>query len=220
MRAIGHHHFAEGRDRGAQLSGPRQHAGRSPFRVAAMGRGHVFGHRHMAAPAGTARMAGDACPAMEDLDDGTADPDIDLLPDQPERHGIPRGVELDVIVGRDAGPLPAGERVGLRGQRLQVRPVEGRKQIGAAGIVAAHDAHVQLVQKPPDCDVQIGQREEAQVAQPRQNPALSDLYSDLHLRLVTRLVGTRGQDGGTVMSGHLGIGPVQPRIEAVSLEHR
>ena len=178
---------------------------------------------------GAARMTGNSLPLMEDLDDGAADAGIDLLPDQPERHGIPRTVDLDVIVGRDAGALPAGECVGLRWQWLEVRPVDRGEEIGAAGAVAAHDPHVQLVQQPPDRGVQVGQREEPQVAQPgvapearlqHDDPALRDLHGDFHLGLVAGLVRTCRQDRRAVMAGRLGIGPVQARIKAVGLEHR
>ena len=85
----------------------------------------------MAASAGAARMARNPVPLVETLDHSAADPDIVLLPDQAERHGILRAVDLDVTVGCDAGPFPAGERVGLRGQRLEVRPVERGEEIGA-----------------------------------------------------------------------------------------
>ena len=101
----------------------------------------------------------------------SADVDINLLPDRPERQGIPGAVDLDMIVGRNAGALPTGERVGLRRQRLQVRPVQRREEVGAAGAVAAHDAHVQLVRKAPDRGVQVGQREEPPVPQPGEDPA-------------------------------------------------
>jgi hypothetical protein len=67
-------------------------------------------------------MAGHALPFVEDLDDRAADADIHLLSDRPEQHGVPRAVDLDVVIRRDAGAFPAGERVGhLRPGRLKKR---------------------------------------------------------------------------------------------------
>ena len=54
---------------------------------------------------GTAWVAGNPLPFMEYLDDGTADADIHLFPDQAEGDRIPGGVDLDMIVRGDAGTL-------------------------------------------------------------------------------------------------------------------
>ena len=70
-----------------------------------MRRGHMLGLRHMAAPPGAAWMAGNPLPFMEYLNDGAADADIHLFPDQAEGHRIPRNVDLDVVIGGDAGTL-------------------------------------------------------------------------------------------------------------------
>ena len=81
------------------------------------------GHRKLT------RMAGNPLPFMEYLDNRAADADIHLFPDQAEWHGIPGTVDFDMIVRGDAGPLPAGELVGMGRQRLQSRPVERGEQI-------------------------------------------------------------------------------------------
>ena len=57
------------------------------------------------------------------------------------------------------------------------------------------------------------------VAQPRQYPALCHLDSHLDLCLVTRFAGACGQNGSAIMRRHLGVGPVQPRIKPVGLDH-
>ncbi len=59
----------------------------------------------MAAPPGTAWVAGNPLPFMEYLNDGAADADIHLFPDQAEWHGIPGAVDLDMVIGGDACPL-------------------------------------------------------------------------------------------------------------------
>jgi hypothetical protein len=171
-------------------------------------------------------MAGHALPFVEDLDDRAADADIHLLSDQSERHGVPGAVHLDVVIRRDAGAFPAGERVGHRRQRLQIRPVDRGEEIGPAGTVSAHDAHVQRVHQPPDCGVQLRQREEAPVAQPcvvpqarfqRDDPALRNLHGDFDLRVRHRartdgasMAHSRGRQG---RAGRMAV-PQWPAISA------
>ena len=55
--------------------------------------------------AGAAWVAGNPLPFMEYLNDGTADADIHLFPDQAEGHGIPGAVDLDMVIGGDACTL-------------------------------------------------------------------------------------------------------------------
>ena len=55
--------------------------------------------------AGAAWVAGNPLPFMEYLDDGAADADIHLFPDQAEGDGIPGAVDLDVVIWGDAGAL-------------------------------------------------------------------------------------------------------------------
>ena len=119
--------------------------------------GHVVSHSDMIAPAGGAHMARNPLATMKYLDRLAACANIDLLFDQGEGHGIPRAVDLDMIVRCHAGALPAGEDIGFGRQGLQVGPVQRGEQIGAADAIATHHAHVQLVQEPPDRDVQLGQ---------------------------------------------------------------
>jgi hypothetical protein len=52
---------------------------------------------------GIAGVAGHALAAVENLDRGAADTDIELLPDQAERHRIPAPVRFDMIIRRDTG---------------------------------------------------------------------------------------------------------------------
>ena len=100
--------------------------------------------------------------------------------------------DLDVIVGRDAGPLPFGIAVGLVRQRIERRTVDRLQQLVAALADAAHDLGVDRRYAVADRRVQFGQREEAAVAQLRQHEALDDLDRDLDLRLVARLPHARG----------------------------
>jgi len=140
----------------------------------------------MVAPTVCTHMARNPLTTMEYLDCLAARANIDLLFDQGEWDGISGAVDLNVIVGRNTGALPpslylAGEDVGFGRQRLKVGPVRRGEQIGTAGTIATHQAHVQLIQKPPDRNVQLGQREEPMVAQPCRYPALCNLNGNFDL---------------------------------------
>ena len=98
----------------------------------------------MAAAVRRPRMAGDALSLVENLDRLVGDADVDEFADQPERRGIPVAVDFDMVVGGDAAALPDGEGVGLVGQRLQRRLVDGRKEFDTARVVTLHDADVDV----------------------------------------------------------------------------
>ena len=63
-----------------------------------------------------------------------------------------------------------------------------------------------------DGGVQLGEREEAPIAQLGDDPARRHLHGDLDLRLVARLVGPRRNDGGVVVRRHLGIAAIHRRL--------
>ena len=76
-------------------------------------------------------------------------------------------------------------------------------------------AKVQLIAQLPDRAIQLGQREETPVAQPRQDPSLRHLHRDFDLGLVAGLARPGRQDRNAIMLGHVGIGPVQSGVIAV-----
>jgi len=156
MGTVGHHHLAEGGDAWPRPGCLRQYSGRDPFGKAAMCGGHVVGHGRMVAPPRGAHMARNPLATLEYPDCLATCANIDFLFDQGEGDGIPEAVDFDVMVRCYAGALPPGEDMGFRWQGLQIGPVQRGEQIGAAGAIAAHHAHVQLIQKPPDRHVQFG----------------------------------------------------------------
>ena len=89
-------------------------------------------------------------------------------------------VELDMIV--EAGPalLPRGVDVGFGGQGLERRLVQHLEQRPPARAEMAGDTPVQLHQKLTDSLVQFGEREEAPIPEPSQDPALHDLDADFY----------------------------------------
>ena len=123
---------------------------------------------------------------------------------------------------------PKAKDIGFSGQWLQVRPIERRKQIRPACPIIAHDTHVQCVQQRPDGGIQLCQREEPVIAQPRivpqarlrhDDPALGNLNGHLDLGFIFGFAHARWQDRRTVMFRHFGIGPVQAGIIPVCLDH-
>src|ERR1700681_3303557 len=91
--------------------------------------------------------------------------------------------DLDVIIGRDARPLPFRIAIGRRRQRIERRTLDRLQELVAALADAAHDLVVDGHYAVTDRGVQLGQREEAAMAQLRQHEALDDLDRDLDLRL-------------------------------------
>ena len=150
--------------------------------------------------------------AVEDLHRLCRDARLDLFAEQPERYRIEMLVDLDVVVEIDPAALPGGIFIRCRWQLPQCGPVELLVKGTSGGTPAAHRTNVEIINQPADRLVQLGQREEPPVAQPRQNPALHDLDPDFNLRLVTRFVGARRDHRGAVVRRHVGIGAVDQRL--------
>ena len=120
--------------------------------------------------------------------------------------------DLDMVIEVDPAALPLGILVGFGRQGAPVPPVELVKQLAPAASPAAHRPVVEIIEQCADRRIKVGQREEAPVPQPRQNPAPDDLDADLDFRFVARTIRPRRDDGGTVMPRHVGIGPVDHRL--------
>ena len=141
----------------------------------------------MAAAPAAADVHGDALALAEQLDRALGDPGVELLADQPVRHRVVMPVDVDVVVEPDPPRPPFGILVGLGRQLLQRRLVELEKQVAPADAEAAHRPRIEVGDQLPDRPVQLGQRKEAPVPQPRQYPALDHQNGNLNLRLVARL---------------------------------
>ena len=77
-------------------------------------------------------MAGDTLALVEDLDRRGCNARLDDLADQLGRHRVEVIGDLDVIVRRNAGPLPFGIAVGRRRQRAERGAIERLQQLDAA----------------------------------------------------------------------------------------
>ena len=69
-------------------------------------------------------MARDTLALVEDLDRRAGDARLEFLADQLRRHRVIMVGDLDVIIGRDAGPLPFRIAVGRVRQRIERRTIE------------------------------------------------------------------------------------------------
>jgi hypothetical protein len=163
-------------------------------------------------------VAGDAGAAMEHLDGGFGGPHLDDLADQTGWYRVEVSLNFDVVIRRYAGAAPFGVLIGLGWQRHQGRTIDGLEELTAAGTELAHQAGVEVLDQDTDRDVQLGEREEAPIAQTRQNPALNDENRRLDLGLIARLAWPRRHDGGAVMGRQILVGPVDTRL--VAARHR
>ena len=120
----------------------------------------MFGDRGVTPTQRTAEVAGDAGAAMEQLDGLLGDPCFDRLAHQPEGHGIPVSMQLDVVVDACATAAPLGIDVRLGRQRQQSAALGRLEQRTATGAQMAHRTGVELLDQFADRAVQFGQREE------------------------------------------------------------
>src|ERR1700676_180460 len=122
--------------------------------------------------------------------------------------------DLDVIIGRDARPLPFRIAIGRRRQRIERRTLDRLQELVAALADAAHDLVVDGHYAVTDRGVQLGQREEAAMAQLRQHEALDDLDRDLDLRLIARLHHAGREYNAAVVVGEVPVRPVDAGLVA------
>src|SRR5258707_7157051 len=183
MRLCPHNRFAQ-RDRGwTDLLGGGQQTPRRPAGVSAMRARHVLWDRGVPVLHARACVARDAGAAMEHLDGSLGGPHLDDLADHAGRHGVEVPLNFDMVIRRNAGATPFGVLIGLGRQRHQGGTIDGVEELAAAGAELAHQAGVEFVDQNADREVQLCEREEASVAQPRQNPSLDDENRRLDLGL-------------------------------------
>lgn len=83
------------------------------------------------------------------------------------------------------GRLPFRVFERRRRQRLQGSPLDLLEQFAAALADMAHRPVVQLLEQFGDRRVELDDREEGSIPQPRQNPALDDQHRALDLALLS-----------------------------------
>ncbi len=107
MGPLFHDLFDQAAGLGASLLSPANQPGRCPFRMGAMGTGHMIRQcRRLVIVA--ARMRGDAPAFVIDLDNRGGETRFQGLMDQRIRHAVGMVIHGDVVVDIDATPLPLG----------------------------------------------------------------------------------------------------------------
>jgi hypothetical protein len=152
---------------------------------------------------------------VEDLDRACGQPRLDLVADQAIGDRVVVAVDVDMVVEADPPQAPLGVLVGLCRQWLQRWVVEFEEEVAAAHPKTAHRPCVEVGDQQGDRLVELGQREEAPMAQAGQDPALDDENGYLDLGLVARLAHPGRQDRRAVVRGQVEIGPVQPGLVPV-----
>ena len=204
---------------GPMLVGPSDEALWGPLAHLAVLLGHVLVGGGMAALERGARVARDAPSAVQALHGGGGQAHVELAAHQGVGDGVVVPVDLDVVVDVDPDLLPLGEHVTLGRQRAEGGAVELLEQRTPRPRELAERARVESFKQLRDGGVELGQREERSVAKRGQDPALHDLHSDLHLRLVPRAPGPRGQHRHTVVVGQVVVGRVDVRLVALGAAH-
>ena len=165
-------------------------------------------------------MRGDPLALEKDFDGARRQPNLDLAAGEAVGDAIEVRLDLDVVIDADAAQPPFGKRIGLAGQRLEMRPIEFLEQRAACDAEAADRSHlVELVQQFADRRVEFGQAVEAAMAQPAEQPTLDDQHRHLDFRLVARPPRSCRQDRRVVMRRHFGVGAVDLRLVEAGFDH-
>src|SRR5271157_423427 len=211
--------FAERRGRRADLAGVFPDALDRPAGVAPMAGGHVLGNRRVLPVPARPYVDGDALALVENLDAADGQARLDLGAGKTVRDGIIVGVDVDVIVDADPADAPLAVFVSAVRQRLERWAIDLFEQL-AAGDAEPPQALllIELGHELAKRGVDVGEAIESSAPQPAEQPALDDQDGLLDLRLVARLPGPGGQDGGSIMGRHLGIGSVDLRVVEAGLD--
>src|SRR5215470_12796297 len=164
---------------------------------------HVLRGSGVTSAGAAANMAGDALALVEQLDGALSDAGLDLLLQQPVRHRVVVALDVHVVIEPDPAQPPLGIDIRFARQAAERRPIELLEEPPPADAEPSHRPIVEIGEQHADRAVQLRQREEALVAQPRQDPAFDHLDRDFHFGLVAWLARPRRQDRRTVVAGEV-----------------
>ena len=175
--------------------------------------GHVRHHRRLASILGTrAPMAGNTFAALKRLDGAGRDPHPKSRPREVVGDGVVMVIDADVVIGSDGNSLPIGMGMACRGQRDQCGFVQPFKKLQARRAKVTADAAIQAHQFFADGRVQLLQREEDPIAQPRNDPVLNQQHSAFRLRFILWFVRTGREDGRLILAREIGVAAVDTRF--------
>src|ERR1700730_19003591 len=157
-------------------------------------------------------MSRDSIAAMEDLDGVRRDPCPHLLAQQRVRHRVIMPLDFDVVVEADPAFLPLRVNIGLDRKLPERGALDLVEQCTPAGPEMPRHAIVELRDQFSDGGVEFGQREEAPIAQLRDDPTSRNLDYNFNIRFILRAAWTCWNYCGAVVMRHLGVGAVHRRL--------
>src|ERR1700692_2380907 len=157
-------------------------------------------------------MSRDPIAAMEDLDGARRDPCPHLLAQQRVRHRVIMPFDFDVVIEADPAFLPLRIKIGFDRQLLERGALDLLEQRTPAGPQMPRHAIVELRDQFPDGGVELDQREEASIAQLRDDPTSRNLNPNFNFGFILRAAWTGWNYCGAVVMRHLGIGAVHRRL--------
>src|SRR5258706_2567763 len=161
----------------------------------------MLGNRGRAMRQGAAQMRRHPLAAEEDLDGLLGDASLNLLMHEVVRDAVVMLGDLDVIIEVDPAALPLGILIRFIRQGGERRMIELLEQVAPTSPPAPERSIVQLDKERVNCLVEGGEREEAAVAQTRQNPSPDDLDPDFDLGFFPRPILPCPDNGGSGKAG-------------------
>ncbi len=154
-------------------------------------------------------VGGNAFAFEENLDGGGGDFGVDGFADQAAGNAVIVGVDVDVVVDIDFGPLPVGEFVGAGREGEGGGAVEFVEDLPTGLLDFAEGAVVEGFEEWPNGGVHFGEGMEDAVTENGKDPAFGNEYAVFHLGLVAGPPGTGRKNGGGVVVGHVLVGRVE-----------
>jgi hypothetical protein len=182
-----------------------------------MGVGHVGRVGGVLAAAPEAAMRGHPPAFEEEFDGGGAQPDLDALVHQLMGEGVVVVVDDDVVIDVDGGVAPFGDFIAARGQRAQRGTIELLEERPPGDAERPQRPAVEGDEELADRGVELGEAEEAAVAQYRQDPPLGHEHVGLDDRFVPRAAGAGRHDGRSVELRELEVGAIDDGLVAARL---
>src|ERR1700726_3614852 len=128
-------------------------------------------------------------------------------------------LDFDVVIEADSAFLPLRVNIGLDRQLLERGALDLVEQRTPSGPEMPRHAIVELRDQFPDRGVEFGQREEAPIAQLRDDPTRRNLNPNFNFRFILRAAWTCWNYCGAVVMRHLGWGAVPRRLEEARFRH-
>ena len=121
-------------------------------------------------------------------------------------------IDADVVIGPNGDLLPISMNMACRRKRDQGGLVQPLEELLARGSKMAADAGIQPRQFFSDCRVQLFQREERPMAQPRDNPALHQQHSAFCFRFVLGFVRPGRENSRLIVACKIRVAAVDARL--------